>query len=636
MEEMQINTVEQTAAPVQPAPQPADAQPASIPQPAPAEPTVLPKAPVPTRDRVLAFGLLILGYLTWRFQIHNYPLLGLVYGLVLFGLTAWHSRGRTGKRTLGLWTVAGLFLLSHLLTDNGPVRFFSRWFAVLLWGYGVYCAGGNSAEERLGDMFVPEAFKANILMPFSKLGAFFTAAFSGGKRNWLKTALLVLLGLGLALIPLLLVMDLLSYDAAFSKLLNSLFSDDLPEEIFRRILYLMLAVAMATLLMSCIFGSREHRMSRVLDRERWAAHSLRRRFLPLLVSCAMLVPLLAVYGLFFFSQWPFYTSAFTGVLPKGYTYADYAREGFFQLCTVCAINGMLYLFVSLFTKRERGEGVRRALLTALCLCSLILAATAFSKMVLYVQTYGLTPKRVYSSWAMILLVAAFLLALLGAYWKKLNITRALFGLFVCMFGLLCLCDTNALIADYNVRAYEQGRLVMVDTDVLWDLGDSAVPAAARLVNDARYGDEIKHFLSRHGQRSAFDALCHGVPGLRARAVCEPYWMESAAVHVRIETENGIEALGCLYGKFGYENSAGSVVNADGSPLARGQETFFDFDPWDRRDRNETGESLRFQLVVSDDVHQERKTNFLDCCYGDTVYVTLTGSAEQGYTIARTD
>ena len=78
------------------------------------------------------------------------------------------------------------------------------------------------------------------------------------------------------------------------------------------------------------------------------------------------------------------------------------------------------------------------------------------------------------------------------------------------------------------------------------------------------------------------------------------------------------------------------MNADGSPLARGQETFFDFDPWDRRDRNETGESLRFQLVVSDDVHTERKTNFLDCYYGDTVYITLTGSREKGYTIARTD
>ncbi len=618
MEELNTNlTVQQMAAPESPIPQ---------------------KAPVPLRDRVLAFALLALGYLVCRFQIHDWPLLGLIYGLVLYGLTAWHFQGRAGRRAWGVWAVGLLFLLAHLLTDNGPVRFFARWLAVLLWGYGVYCAGGNSAEDRLGDMFAAELFKADLLMPFSKLGAFFTAAFSGGRRSWLKTALLLLLGLGLALIPLLIVVNLLQYDAAFSKLLDDIFSENLPQAVFDRLLYLLLAVAMAAFLMSCLCGSREHRMSRVLDRESVAAFRIRRRFLPLLASCAMLLPLLAVYGLFFFSQWPLYTSAFTGVLPKGYTYADYAREGFFQLCAVCAINGLLYLFVSLFTKKGQGEGVRKALLTVLCLCSLILAATAFSKMVLYVRTYGLTPKRVYASWGMILLVIAFLLALLGAYWKKLNITRALCLLFVGMFGLLCLVDTNALIADYNVRAYEQGRLEMVDTGVFWDMGDSAAPAAARLVDDPEYGMEAKRFLSNHGKRTVFEALCHGVPGLRARAVCAPYWRERVTVRVRIDTENGFEALGCWYGEKGYEHSAGTSVNADGSPYARGQKTFFELEPeeWDGWAPIEDREALRFQLAVTDEVNEDRMTNWVSCCYGDTVEIVLTGNAEQGYTIARAD
>ena len=618
MEELNTNlTVQQTAAPESPLPQ---------------------KPPVPLRDRVLAFALLALGYLVCRFQIHDWPLLGLVYGLIFYGLTAWHFRGRAGRRAWGVWAVGLLFLLAHLLTDNGPVRFFARWLALLLWGYGVYCAGGNSAEDRLGDMFAAEFFKANVLMPFSKLGAFFTAAFSGGRRSWLKTALLLLLGLGLALVPVLLVVNLLQYDAAFSKLLEDIFSENLPQAVFDRLLYLLLAVAMAAFLMSCLCGSREHRMGRVLDRESVAAFRIRRRFLPLIVSTAMLLPLLLLYGLFFFSQWPLYTSAFTGALPRGYTYADYAREGFFQLCAVCAINGLLYLFVSLFTKKGQGEGVRKALLTVLCLCSLVLAATAFSKMVLYVRTYGLTPKRVYASWGMILLVIAFLLALLGAYWKKLNVTRALCGLFAGMFGLLCLVDTNALIADYNVRAYEEGRLEMVDTGVFWDMGDSAAPAAARLVDDSEYGTEVKRFLSNHGKRTVFEALCHGVPGLRARAFCAPYWRERVTVRVRIDTENGFEALGCRYGEKGYEHSAGTSVNADGSPYARGQKTFFELEPveWDGWAPIEDMEALRFQLAVTDEVNEDRMTNWVSCCYGDTVEIVLTGSAQQGYTIAEAD
>lgn len=609
-------------------------QPAPSFEPASPEPTQ--KPPVPLRDRVLAVALLILGYLVCRFPIYDAPLLGLIYGLILYGLTLWHFRGRVGCKALTLWGIGLVFLLSHLLTDNGPVRFFARWLAVLLWGYGVYCAGGNSQEVRLGDMLVPEAFKANVLMPFSRLGTFFSTVLSGGKKNWLKTALLILLGLGLALVPLLLVVNLLQYDAAFDRLLRRIFSESLPEAVFKRLLYLMLAVVMATLLMSAVFGSEERRMARVLDRESWNAFTIRRRFLPLLVSGAMLIPLLLVYGLFFFSQWPLYTSAFTGVLPQGWTYADYAREGFFQLCAVCAVNGLLYLFVSLFTKRQ-GEGVRRALLTALCLCSLVLAATAFSKMVLYIRTYGLTPKRVYASWAMILLTAAFLLSLLGAYWKKLNITRALFLLFVCMFGLLCLSDTNAVIAGYNVRAYEQGRLESVDTSVFWDLGDSAAPAAAHLAEDPKYGDEVRRFLSHHGEKTLFGALSHGIPGLKARIACGPYRRQIATICVRVETEDDFQALSCWYGEKGYEHSAGTCLNADNTPYTRGQETFFELEPvtWDGWAPAE-GETLRFQLAVSDDMDRERMTDPLECRYGDDIKVTLTGSAEKGYAIARAD
>ena len=602
----------------------------------PVSPELTQKPPVPLRDRVLAFSLLALGYLICRFQIHNYPLLGLVYGLVLFGLTLWHFNWRPGQRALGLSAAAILFLLSHLLTDNGPVRFFARWFALILWAYAVFCAGGNSQEERLGDRLIPECFKANVLMPFSKLGAFFTAGFSGGKRNYLKTALLILLGLGLALIPMLIVVDLLEYDHAFSKLMDSILDEDLPEAVIRRLLYLLLAVSMATLLMSALLGSQEHRMSRVLDRESWNAFSIRRRFLPLVVSAAMLIPLLLVYGLFFFSQLPLYTSAFTGVLPKGYTYADYAREGFFQLCAVCAINGLLYLFVSLFTRQGQGEGLRRTLLTVLCACSLILAATAFSKMVLYIKTYGLTPLRVYSSWAMILLTAAFLLALLGAYWRKLNISRALFLLFAVMFGFLCLVNTDAMIAEYNVRAYEEGRLDSVDTGVFWDLGDSAAPAAVRLADTAKYGEEVRNFLSRHGKRSAFDALCHGVPGLRARALCQPYWRDPAVVHVRIETEDDIVSIECCYGYWGHEHSAGSCVNADNSLMTKGQEVFFELEQKlvSESSHREREDTAIFQLYVGAENDDHRYTNELNFTYGEEIFVTLTGSAEKGYTIAR--
>lgn len=635
MEEMNVNMQEpqavETVGPAAPA------------EPAPAavtladRPATLPKEPAPLRDKILAFAYVALCYLLWTFPVNETPILGLLYGLALFGLTLWHFGGRVDRRTAALWLMAAAFLLAHLLTDNGPIRFFARWAAVLLWGYGVFSAGGNSQEPRLGDMFAPEFFKANVIMPFSRLGAFFTTVFAGGKRNVVKTALMILLGFGLALIPLLVVVELLMYDDSFSNLLDKLFSEKLAEEVFKRLLYLIMAVGMTVLLMSALFGSKEHRFAQVFSRDRWAAHRIRRRFLPLVASAAMLLPLFFVYGLFFFSQWPLYASAFTGVLPKGYTYAQYAREGFFELCAVCAVNGAVYLFVDVFTKQGKGEGVRRALLTVLCLASLVLAATAFSKMVLYIRTYGLTPNRVYSSWAMILLVAAFLLALVGAYWKKLNLPRALVTLCLVMFGLLCVSNTDGLIASYNVRAYEQGRLDAVDMDMFWNLGDAAVPAAARLVDDARYKDKAQTFLMYQGHKSFWTALAHGVPGLRARALCAPYWKEPAVVRVRILTDGPITGLTCYYGNDG----SGSTAQREGDEtevLTPGQEVVFTleqpmaedwgyFSQWRTQD-------IAFRLWVETEGSTSKYTmNWWRFSYGDEITVTLMGSGTKGYKIA---
>jgi hypothetical protein len=58
--------------------------------------------------------------------------------------------------------------------------------------------------------------------------------------------------------------------------------------------------------------------------------------------------------------------------------------------------------------------------------------------------------------------------------------------------------------------------------------------------------------------------------------------------------------------------------------------------WDGWSPIEDGEVLRFQLSVTDGEDREHETNILDCHCGEEVSITLTGSAETGYTIARAD
>ena len=94
-------------------------------------------------------------------------------------------------------------------------------------------------------------------------------------------------------------------------------------------------------------------------------------------------------------------SAFAGRLHGTEVYSQFAREGFFELCRVAAINGVVLVLANVLGKDgpcgSRAVRVWNAVLSGL---TLLLLASAVSKMALYVSVYGLTAKRVltWPSW----------------------------------------------------------------------------------------------------------------------------------------------------------------------------------------------------------------------------------------------
>ena len=192
--------------------------------------------------------------------------------------------------------------------------------------------------------------------------------------------------------------------------------------------------------------------------------------------------MLAVYVLFFISQWKYYLSAFTGKLPVETSYAEYAREGFFQLCAVAVINLLVVIAVSLFMKRkgEKPSVPQRILSVAVSVSTLVLIATALAKMVMYIDCYGLTHKRVYASWFMAVLAALFVIIAVKQFVHRLPVIALSFAMCVISFAFLVFADADTVIAEYNVDRYIEGSLDNVDINNLTDLGDSALPALIRL------------------------------------------------------------------------------------------------------------------------------------------------------------
>ncbi|MBQ0109827.1 MAG: DUF4173 domain-containing protein, partial [Clostridiales bacterium] len=197
----------------------------------------------------------------------------------------------------------------------------------------------------------------------------------------------------------------------------------------------------------------------------------------------------------FFSQWENYVSAFSKTLPSGFSYAEYAREGFFELCSVSAINLGVLALIALFMKRENKieNVVLKVISVVFSLCTLVLIATALSKMFLYIEKYGMTPKRIGTTWFMFTLAVVFVLIKIKQFAKNIKLVCA--SVFVCvlMFSVFCLIGYHKLIADYNVDKYISGDLDTVDIRSLIDLGDPAVPALFRLAEyyDGQNGTDIK-------------------------------------------------------------------------------------------------------------------------------------------------
>lgn len=91
-------------------------------------------------------------------------------------------------------------------------------------------------------------------------------------------------------------------------------------------------------------------------------------------------------------------------LPDGYTYSQYAREGFYQLLLVCLFNFFLVIGSHLLFAKSRSANVILTLITA---CTYIMMASAAFRMGMYVDAYGLTRKRVLVFWILALLVLLF-------------------------------------------------------------------------------------------------------------------------------------------------------------------------------------------------------------------------------------
>ena len=134
-------------------------------------------------------------------------------------------------------------------------------------------------------------------------------------------------------------------------------------------------------------------------------------------------------------------------LPSGYTYAMYAREGFFQLLAVSLLNLVIVLACMSFFKESK---VLKGILTVMSFCTFVMIASSALRMVIYIRFYYLTFLRILVLWSLAVLALLFVGIVIGIFREQFP----LFGYSVVVVTVLYLAlsfvHPDYLIARVNV------------------------------------------------------------------------------------------------------------------------------------------------------------------------------------------
>ena len=438
--------------------------------------TDMPSSPPPLtwRDGALPLLAVALAWLFWAsFGLENlfFPHLGVLALVCAHFVAVFLALGRRARLSAGslFCTAAALALgASCALYDSAPFLLLNCFVILLMAAMATFALAGRLDPGRpaalLDTVWLSfAAFFTRLGRPFRALGR----AFRGDKRRAGTAALAVLIALPVLAAVLWL---LASADAVFSSLFDG-FSLSLPEDAIMRTVRV---IVLALLLCSALYFIREDAPAKPALRE----VKPRRAALFLPVTAALDI----VYIIFCYIQIKYlFGGAEEASMAGGW--AEYARSGFFQLVTITFINLGLFLLAA-DAGRFAGKGGKllRGLLGLLLALTAVILASAFWRMRLYIDAFGLSVLRLLTLWAM----AVVLFGLGAAVWKLVRPDARFFraaGTFaLALWCLMNLAGPGRLIANYNVDRYLAGALSEVDTDYLRQLGYDARGAAEKLAD----------------------------------------------------------------------------------------------------------------------------------------------------------
>ena len=174
------------------------------------------------------------------------------------------------------------------------------------------------------------------------------------------------------------------------------------------------------------------------------------------------------------------------------------------MCWVTIIN-LAVIFASFAVCRKKDADSDMPLVIKLfsgflCFVDLFMIACAMSKMVIYIENYGLTQKRAAVSVFMLALACLIICLVIRLIRPKFKYIAVALTVWSVIFAAYALADMDGVIAKYNIYAYKNGYISELDIVTVSELSESAIPELYGIYTDEDFDIEI-----RSGAKAALDS-----------------------------------------------------------------------------------------------------------------------------------
>jgi hypothetical protein len=294
-----------------------------------------------------------------------------------------------------------------------------------------------------------------------------------------------------------------SADPVFSKGLEDFLDifniENLGEYIFRGVYILCLAYLLVGIYLHILLQSKDEKL--YAEEKPWLTS-----FLGFTESTVVLGSVNLLFATFVAIQFRYFFGGEENIHLAGYTYSEYARRGFGELLTVAFFSLLLFMGVSVITRRDSDR--KRKLFSGLGIALVaqvgVILASAYQRLYLYENAFGFTRLRLYSHvfmvWLGLLLASMVVLELLGRQ-RSFALSTLLSAIF--FVASLNILNVDALIVRQNINRSRAGE--HLDIPYIASLSEDIVPTLVLiLATPDNFGQDSENVITAIGASLA----CH--------------------------------------------------------------------------------------------------------------------------------